>query len=153
MGQKIRGEKVFVRKAKEKELEYLYKNKDFSEQYNVPESSLRKEWPCFVIVKNKEIIGYRYFEFHEVNGKKHAWVGKTSLKKGYEGKGFGKYLVGRANQMVHALKFNELRTHAYNIRAKKFWKRMGFERVSGKKMSEKGNTQLKLDLKKQRAKK
>ncbi len=151
MGKSFENTKLVVRKAKPHELRELYNNSGFSVQYTVPDGTLRKEWPCFVLLQGKKIIGFRSFEFHEQKGKVYAWVGKTSLRKGFEGKGLGPFLVGRANAFLHALKFNELRTWAHEPRAKKFWAKQGFERVSGEEMDLRGNTQFKLDLKKQRA--
>ncbi|MGI6589486.1 MAG: GNAT family N-acetyltransferase [Candidatus Iainarchaeum sp.] len=151
MGRVLDNTKLLVRKAKQSELEWLAKNRaSFEIGYNIPNGILRKEWPCFVLLKGKEIIGYRSFEFHEVGGKRFAWVGSTSLKKGYEGKGLGPFLVGRANSALHALKFNEFSTWAYNPRAKKFWVREGFVPRGGAKLTEVGNTRFSFNLKKQR---
>ncbi len=140
-----------VRKAKSSELDWLFKNQDlFSEAYQISDGPLRKEWPCFVMVDGKNIIGYRYFEFHEQGGEVHAWVGKTCLKEGYTGKGLGNQLVGHSNRLLHSMKFDELHTHAHNPRAKKFWLRFGYKKVGGVPIDVKGNTKFRLDLKQQR---
>ena len=151
MGRVLDSTKLLVRKAKSSEMEWLSKNKSFFEVgYSIPQGGLKKEWPCFVLVKGKEIIGYRSFEFHEVEGKRFAWVGSTSLKKGYEGHGLGPFLVGRANSALHALKFDEFRTWAHNPRSKNFWIKQGFVAKGGAKLSEEGNTQFAFNLKKQK---
>ncbi|MDD3084031.1 MAG: GNAT family N-acetyltransferase [Candidatus ainarchaeum sp.] len=152
MGKKFEGTKLIVRKARAKELEWLINSKEFKISYDIPEK-MRKEWPCFVLLQGKKIIGYRSFkiEYDPNSEKTFAWVGSTSLRKGFEGKGLGQFLVGRANSLVHAMKFNELRTHAFEPRAKKFWiTKAGFEFVKGKPLTEKGNTELRLNLLKQR---
>jgi len=147
-------EKPLVRMAKPRELDWLFENqKHFAEPYDVPKGELRNEWPCFVMVKGKEVIGFRYFQIHEVNGKKHAWVGRTCLREGYTGRGLGPILVGTANRYLHSKGFEIVQTHAYKPEAKRFWVREGYERVSGATLTERGNTQFKLDLKKQRQRK
>ncbi|HPM85977.1 MAG TPA: hypothetical protein PLI99_02660 [archaeon] len=151
MGRVLDNTKLLVRRAKQSEMEWLAKNTSFFEVgYTMPQGVLKKEWPCFVLLKDKDIIGYRSFEFHEVNGKRFAWIGSTSLKKGYEGKKLGPFLVGRANSALHALKFNEFGTWAHNPRAKKFWLKQGFIPKSGAKLTQEGNTQFSFNLKKQR---
>jgi GNAT superfamily N-acetyltransferase len=143
--------KPVVRKAKTKELAWLFANQEhFAEPYNVPTGELRKEWPCFVMIKGGEVIGFRYFQIHDVEGKKHAWVGRTCLKKGFTGKGLGPTLVGTANRYLHAKGYELVQTHAYKPKAKRFWLSQGYTRVKGALSSERGNTQFKLDLKKQR---
>lgn len=151
MGRVLDSTKLVVRKAKPTELDWLFKNpQHFSVPYALPQGVLRKEWPCFVLIKGKEIIGYRSFEIHGAEGKKFAWVGSTSLKKGYEGKGLGPFLFGRSNAFLHSKGFEVVNTWAHDPRAKKFWTKMGYERVKGAQMEAEGNTQLKFNLKKQR---
>lgn len=147
MGRTLDGRKLVVRRAKSNEHEWLYRNQaEFLEPYQLVESPLRKEWPCFVLLDGKKIIGFRSFEFHDDGERVNAWVGRTCLKKGYEGKGLGTFLNGRANAMLIARGFKEVRTHAYNPRAKAFWTRLGYERTSGATLTERGNTGFKLDL-------
>jgi len=150
MSKKLDGEKLVVSKATSKETEWLRENRGlFAVAYSIP-TRLRKEWPCFVLKKGKEIIGYRSFQFHESGGKNNAWVGSTSLRKGFEGKGLGPFLVGRANSMLHSMGFDVVRTWAHEPKAKKFWAKQGFQRVGGDPMEARGNTQLSLNLKNQR---
>ena len=150
MGRVLDSTKLVVRRAKPIELDWLFKNHAlFEVGYSHP-LKLRDQWPCFVLTKGKEIIGYRSFEFHEVEGKNFAWVGSTSLRKGHEGKGLGPFLVGRANAALHALKFDEFTTWAHNPRSKNFWIKQGFEAKGGAKLEEAGNTKFTFNLKKQR---
>ncbi len=144
---------VVVRKARKRELEWLSGHQsEYSVPFNVPKN-LWPEWPCFVMLKGKEIIGYHSFEFHEAKGRVHAWVGRTSMRTGFEGKGLGKTLVGKANALLHARDFETQHVWAHEPRAKKFWARTGYERVKGAQLQEKGNTLFRLNLSKQRARK
>jgi hypothetical protein len=151
MGRVLDKTKLVVKKASEAQKEWLYTNPEkFAVPYRTPKSEVRKEWPCFILMKGKDIIGYRSFEFYDQGGRTHAWVGSTSLRKGFEGQGLGPFLFGRANSMLHAKKFDEVRTWAHELRAKKFWAREGYARIGGAALDVPGNTNLRLDLKKQR---
>ncbi len=151
MGRTLDKTKLLVRMASEAQKDWLFTNQNkFAVPYRVPKSEVRKEWPCFVLLKGKEIIGYRSFEFYDQGGRTHAWVGSTSLAKGYEGQGLGPFLFGKANAFLHAKKFDEVRTWAHDVRAKKFWTREGYTRIKGAPLEAPGNTNLILDLKKQR---
>ena len=61
--------------------------------------------------------------------------------------------MGTANRYLHSKGFDIVQTHTYKPKAKKFWIRQGYERVKGALLNEKGNAQLKMDLKKQRKRK
>lgn len=130
-------------------MEEIFRSNDFSVPYTIPEG-LRKEWPCFVILVDRKIVGFRSFEFHQQGGKKYAWVGSTSMMRGWEGRGLGPILFGRANGMVHALKHDTLDTWAHDPRAKRFWARQGYTRVEGEALDREGNTHFQLDLAAQR---
>jgi len=152
---RIDGEKLVVRLARPKEEDWLAKN---HELFLEPPIALglipsKERRPVFILLKGREIIGYRGFTLiHDASGPISAHGSGMSIRKGYERRGLGQLLDGRSKALLHKLGYNGLQITARNIDAKRFWKRQGYHPVNGKKMTEHGSTNFYLNLRKEREK-
>jgi len=155
MGKKVEGQKLIVREATPAEKDWLYDNKElFSEPYKLIEERRRPEHKCFILLKGREIIGYQAFELGRMGlmgllgTTKYVSSRGTSLRKGYEGRKLGRFLVGRVREWINANGIEYGILAAKKPLAKRFWAKVGFERSNGVQMHEKDVTIFGINFKK-----
>jgi|GEM_PF-2554686 len=153
---RIDGEKLVVRLARPSEEEWLARNHAYFEEPLLLLGFLtsKETHPVFILLKGKEIIGYRKFYLKFPPSKSPVAYGNgMSLRRGYERKGLGPLLDGRSKALLHSLGYKGLHIAAHDIDAKRFWVRQGYAKSGGKPLNTYGTTDFFLNLKKERERK
>ncbi len=114
---------------------YEYDKKDakliqdiYDKFYSKPKSKRNKNVKDYILIKDKEIIGFSGFNKEETETTDIYWLNWTAIKKGNEKKGYGTLLL---NYILKELKIRKCRklyvsTSSENNIAIDFYKEIGF---------------------------
>jgi len=97
--------------------------------YSKPKSKRNKNIKDYILIKEKEIIGFSGFNKEDTETMDIYWLNWTAIKKGNEKKGFGTLLL---KHMLKELKIRKCRklyvsTSSKNKTSRNFYKEIGFK--------------------------
>lgn len=126
-------------KSKIKEIVKIYSEYDkkdaqiieniYSKFYSKPKSKRNNNIKDYILIKDKEIIGFSGFNKEETETTDIYWLNWTAIKKGYENQNLGSFLI---KQIITEIKNRGGRklyvnTSSKNLKGIKFYENLGFE--------------------------
>lgn len=124
----------------------LAKATNFEFNYTLPADnsladSLLKEWPCLIVKKDSTFIAFCSLEIHP-DYNNILWISTLAVLAEYQKQGIGKALIQKSIEHAKTLNCKDLRTWVHTVKAKGFWRNMGFRIISGVSWEVEGNSEI-----------
>ncbi|MFW6312210.1 MAG: GNAT family N-acetyltransferase [Nanoarchaeota archaeon] len=104
--------------------------KAYNKFYSRPKSKRNSNVKDYILLENKQIIGFSGFNKEETETTDIYWLNWTAIKKGYEKKGHGKFLINFIKKKVSEKRGRKLyvSTSSLNKLALNFYGEVGFSK-------------------------
>ncbi|MCB9370197.1 GNAT family N-acetyltransferase [Candidatus Woesearchaeota archaeon] len=104
--------------------------KVYTKFYSKPKKQRGTNIKDYILIEDKEIIGFSGFNKEETETKDIFWLNWTAIKKGHEQKGYGKILLKHILKELKKRKGRKLyvSTSSKNTNANEFYKSIGFNK-------------------------